>query len=88
MYRMALDQTPQTNQMLRNRLLRSSALGFVRVGQYADAAAAFDHVLEARPTREFAGGVERKVPMRDFPTAFNLALCQFALGGMLNELLV
>lgn len=80
MYRMALDQTPQTHQAVRNRLLQNIAHAFVRLGQYADAATAYGHVLDNRPVRDL-GGVERKVAMRDFPTAFNALLCHFALGG-------
>lgn len=79
MYRMALDQTPNTHLELRNHMLKNIAHSFVQMGQYADAVSSYEHVLDNRPVREL-GGVERKVASRDFPTAFNLELCYFALG--------
>lgn len=36
-------------------------------------------IVKLSPTKEI-GGVERKIPGKDFPTAFNLILCYYALG--------
>ena len=76
---MALDQIPYTQQQMRNKILRNIGHAFMLMGQYDDAISSYEHVLESRPTKELDGG-ERKVPGRDFPTAFNTLLCYFAIG--------
>lgn len=47
-YRMALDALPASAGPQRARLLRNIGLAFVRMGQYADAAAAYDSALGAQ----------------------------------------
>jgi tetratricopeptide (TPR) repeat protein len=47
-YRMALDALPATAGPSRARLLRNIGLAFVRMGQYADAGAAFEAGLAAQ----------------------------------------
>lgn len=79
MYKMALDQISVTHQRMRNRVLKNIGHCFVLMGQYSEAVETYEHVLDQRPTREYAGQ-ERKVPGRDFATAFNALLCYVALG--------
>lgn len=78
-YRMSLDQIPFVHQLMRNKVMKNIGHAFVEMGQYAEAIASYEHVLEQRPTREI-GGVERKMAGHDSVTAFNLLLCYFALG--------
>jgi len=66
MYRLALDQIPNTGKELRFRVVRNIGNAYVRIGQYADAIASYESVLEA------GGG--------DIQTGFNLLLCYYALG--------
>lgn len=78
-YRMALDQIPTTHQALRNRLLRNIGHSLFSLGQYSDAAKSYEHLLDQTSVREL-GGQEVKIPSKDFPAAFNLMLCYFAMG--------
>eukprot|EP00048_Salpingoeca_helianthica_P016668 m.233531 g.233531 ORF g.233531 m.233531 type:complete len:871 (+) comp19192_c0_seq1:27-2639(+) len=78
-YRMALDQIPTTHQALRNRLLRNIGHGLFALGQYSDAAKSYEHLLDQTPVREL-GGQEVKQPSKDFPAAFNMMLCYYAMG--------
>eukprot|EP00877_Chromochloris_zofingiensis_P003785 jgi/Chrzof1/13407/Cz07g31250.t1 len=65
MYRMALDTLPAAATGPRGRILRNIGVAFVRMGQYADAAGAFDAVMESAP---------------DHQAAHNLVVCSYALG--------
>ncbi|KAI9136743.1 hypothetical protein BKA69DRAFT_1102264 [Paraphysoderma sedebokerense] len=65
MYRMALDQIPQTNKEIRLRILRNMGSAFVLNGQLQDAVTSFETVMEANP---------------DYQAGFNLLLCYYALG--------
>jgi intraflagellar transport protein 88 len=65
MYRMALDQIPQTGKELRFKIMRNIGNAFVKMGNYQDAITSFEHIMEGRP---------------DFQTAFNLIICHFASG--------
>ncbi|KAI8806826.1 hypothetical protein BJ742DRAFT_898538 [Cladochytrium replicatum] len=65
MYRMALDQIPNTNKEIRLKIMRNIGNTFVRMGQFQDAITSFEAIMENQA---------------DFHTGFNLLLCYFALG--------
>ncbi|KAI8854413.1 hypothetical protein BC829DRAFT_190688 [Chytridium lagenaria] len=65
MYRMALDQIPNTNRDIRLKIMRNIGNAFVKMGQFQDAITSFESIMESNP---------------DYHTAFNLILCYFALG--------
>lgn len=65
MYRMALDQIPNTGREVRAKIMRNIGIAFVRLGQFQDAVSAFEQVAEAQT---------------DVQAAFNLFLCYHALG--------
>ncbi|KAJ3218850.1 Intraflagellar transport protein 88 [Dinochytrium kinnereticum] len=65
MYRMALDQIPNTNKDIRLKIMRNIGNAFVKMGQFQDAITSFESIMESSP---------------DYHTAFNLILCYFALG--------
>ena len=65
MYRLALDEIPQTGQDLKFKIIRNIGNAYVKLGQYKDAIEAFEQVMGGSP---------------DIVTAFNLLLCYFALG--------
>ncbi|KAI9209698.1 uncharacterized protein BJ171DRAFT_484804 [Polychytrium aggregatum] len=65
MYRMALDQIPNTNKDIRLKIMRNIGNAFVKMGQFQDAITSFEAIMEGNP---------------DFHTGFNLVLCYFALG--------
>ncbi|KAJ3102294.1 Intraflagellar transport protein 88 [Phlyctochytrium planicorne] len=65
MYRMALDQIPNTNKEIRLKIMRNIGNTFVKMGQFQDAITSFESIMESTP---------------DYHTAFNLILCYFALG--------
>mmetsp|Transcript_18157 Transcript_18157/g.21753 ORF Transcript_18157/g.21753 Transcript_18157/m.21753 type:complete len:774 (-) Transcript_18157:386-2707(-) len=65
MYRMALDQIPNTAREIRFKIMRNIGNAFVRMGQYQDAMQSYDTVMENAP---------------DMPTGFNLVVCFYALG--------
>ncbi|KAJ3333439.1 Intraflagellar transport protein 88 [Blyttiomyces sp. JEL0837] len=65
MYRMALDQIPNTNRDIRLKIMRNIGNAFVKMGQFQDAITSYESVMEINP---------------DYHTGFNLILCYFALG--------
>ncbi|KAJ3070234.1 Intraflagellar transport protein 88 [Podochytrium sp. JEL0797] len=65
MYRMALDQIPNTNRDIRLKIMRNIGASFVKMGQFQDAITSFESIQEISP---------------DHHTGFNLILCYFALG--------
>jgi len=65
MYRMALDQIPNTAREIRFKIMRNIGNAFVRMGQYQDAMQTYETVMESAP---------------DAPTGFNLVVCYHALG--------
>jgi len=65
MYRMALDQIPNTGKEIRSKIIRNIGVAFVRLGQFQDAIASFEQIMEGYP---------------DVQTGFNLFLCYYALG--------
>ena len=69
MYRMALDQIPNTHGEMRFKIMRNIGNAFARMGQYQDAISSFEVIMEGNP---------------DTTTGFNLILCYFALGDTMN----
>ena len=65
MYRMALDQIPSTGREVRYRIMRNIGNSFVRLGQFQDAIASYEQIMEGAA---------------DLQTGFNLLLCYYALG--------
>jgi len=65
MYRMALDQIPTTGREVRFKIMRNIGNAFVRLGQFQDAIASFEQIMEGSP---------------DLQTGFNLVLCYYAAG--------
>lgn len=65
MYRMALDQIPNSAKATRFKIRRNIGNAFVRLGQFQDAIQSFEEIMEAGP---------------DFQTGFNLIVCYYALG--------
>ena len=64
-YRMALDQIPNTGREIRYKIMRNIGNAFVRLGQFQDAIASFEQIMDGSP---------------DLQTGFNLALCHYASG--------
>jgi len=65
MYRMALDQIPNTGKEIKHKIVRNIGNAFVRLGQFQDALASYEQIMESSP---------------DLQTGFNLVLCYYALG--------
>ena len=65
MYRMALDQIPNTGREIRYKIMRNIGNSFVRLGQFQDAIASFEQIMDGSP---------------DLQTGFNLVLCHYAAG--------
>ncbi|KAJ3304292.1 Intraflagellar transport protein 88 [Kappamyces sp. JEL0829] len=65
MYRMALDQIPNSNRDFRVKIMRNIGNAFVKMGQYQDAITSFEAIMEGTP---------------DYHSGFNLVLCYFAIG--------
>merc|ERR1719502_2324351 len=65
MYRMALDQIPNTGREIRYKIMRNIGNSFVRMGQFQDAIASYEQIMDGSP---------------DLQTGFNLVLCYYAAG--------
>ena len=65
MYRMALDQIPNTSKDLRLKIMRNIGNAFVRTENYPSAITSFEAVMEGKPNHQ---------------TGFNLLVCYYALG--------
>jgi intraflagellar transport protein 88 len=65
MYRMALDQIPNTGKEIRFKIMRNIGNSFVRLGQFQDAIQSYEAIMEGNA---------------DFQSGFNLIICYFALG--------
>jgi len=65
MYRMALDQIPNTGREIRYKIMRNIGNAFVRLGQFQDAIASFEQIMDGSP---------------DLQAGFNLVLCYYASG--------
>ena len=65
MYRMALDQIPNSSRDTRFKIMRNIGNSFVRLGQFQDAISSYEQIMEGAP---------------DLQTGFNLVLCYYASG--------
>merc|ERR1719163_300133 len=65
MYRMALDQIPNTGKEVRCKIQRNIGNSFVRLGQFQDAIQSYELIMDGNA---------------DFQSGFNLIICYFALG--------
>ena len=65
MYRMALDQIPNTTKELRFKIMRNIGHASFRMGAYQDALHSYEEIMEGAP---------------DFQAGFDLLLCYYALG--------
>ena len=67
MYRIALDVIPAEGKELQYKILRNIGNCFVKLGQYKDAMASYEQIMDGSP---------------EIVTAFNLLLCYYALGDV------
>ncbi|TMW46673.1 hypothetical protein DOY81_008249, partial [Sarcophaga bullata] len=67
MYRMALDSVPNNLKQLRLKITQNIGILFVRMGQYADAAASFEFIMSERA---------------DIRSGIHLILCYYAMGDV------
>ena len=76
-WRMALDTLPPAAGPQRARLLRNIGLAFVRMGQYADAAGAYEAALTAEPEHLVRGGTGLRMHPggRGGPSASACSVC-------------
>jgi intraflagellar transport protein 88 len=58
LYRMALDQVPNTHKMMRLNVMRNIGLLFVKMGQYSDACTSFEYIMSEKP--DFKTGESRE----------------------------
>ena len=65
MYRMALDQIPNTTKELRFKIMRNIGHASFRMGAYQDALHSYEEIMDGNP---------------DFQAGFDLLLCYYALG--------
>ncbi|RLN44131.1 hypothetical protein BBJ28_00010611 [Nothophytophthora sp. Chile5] len=65
MYRMALDQIPNTSKEVRYKIKRNIGAAQIKLGHYQDAAATFEDVMDGNA---------------DFQSGFNLIICYYAIG--------
>ena len=65
MYRMALDQIPNTGREIRFKIMRNIGNAFVRLGQFQDGIGYFEQIMDGSP---------------DMQSGFNLVLCYYAAG--------
>ena len=57
MYRMALDQIPDTHRDVRLRILQNVCVVYVKMGQYSDAIATYEHIMtEMKEKTDFKTG--------------------------------
>jgi len=67
MYRMALDQVPNSSREIRFKIMRNIGNAFVQLGQYQDAIAAYETVMDNMP---------------DHQTGFNFLICVYLMGDV------
>ncbi|XP_014262316.1 intraflagellar transport protein 88 homolog [Cimex lectularius] len=65
MYRMALDQVPNTYKDLRVKIMHNIGLLFVKMGQYNEACSSFEYIMQERP---------------NFKAGLYTVICYFAMG--------
>ena len=63
-YRMALDQVPSHYRTMRSKIQANIGACFIKLGQYHDAASAYEHIMGEHP---------------DFKPGFNLIMCYYAM---------
>jgi len=63
-YRMALDQVPSHYRTMRSKIQANIGACFIKLGQYRDAASAYEHIMSEHP---------------DFKPGFNLIMCYYAM---------
>lgn len=64
LYRMALDQVPNTHKSLRMEIMKNIGLAFVRLNQFTDAITSFEYIMSEKA---------------DHRTALHLIVCHYAL---------
>ena len=64
LYRMALDQVPNTHKRMRIKIMHNIGILFVKMGQYSDACTSFEWIMSEQP---------------DFKTGLHLVLCYYSL---------
>nr|CAD7458130.1 unnamed protein product [Timema tahoe] len=64
MYRMALDQVPNTHKHLRVKIMHNIGILFVKMGQFGDACSSFEYIMQEKP---------------DFMSGLHVILCYYAL---------
>ncbi|RWS30890.1 intraflagellar transport protein 88-like isoform X1 [Leptotrombidium deliense] len=64
-YRMALDQLPNTQKIMRMKIMRNIGLSFVKLNQFTDAIISFEYIMSEKS---------------DYRDALHLIVCHFALG--------
>lgn len=65
MYKMALDLIPKSSKEMRAKIRKNIGIAFVKLGNFQEAIETYESILQESP---------------DFPTAFNLLLCLYAIG--------
>mmetsp|Transcript_25657 Transcript_25657/g.22677 ORF Transcript_25657/g.22677 Transcript_25657/m.22677 type:complete len:189 (+) Transcript_25657:435-1001(+) len=65
MYRMALDLIPKSSKEMRAKIKKNIGHAFVKLGSFSEAIDTYESILQESP---------------DFPIAFNLLLCLYAIG--------
>ncbi len=65
LYRMALDQVPNTHKRMRIKIMHNIGILFVKMGQYSDACTSFEWIMSEQP---------------DFKTGLHLVLCYYSIG--------
>ncbi|RLN10489.1 hypothetical protein BBO99_00003667 [Phytophthora kernoviae] len=65
MYRMALDQIPNTSKEVRYKIKRNIGAAQIKLGHYQDASTTFEDIMEGNA---------------DFQSGFNLIICYYAIG--------
>ncbi|XP_063223516.1 intraflagellar transport protein 88 homolog isoform X2 [Bacillus rossius redtenbacheri] len=64
MYRMALDQVPNTHKYLRVKIMHNIGVLFVKMGQFSEACSSFEYIIQEKP---------------DFKSGLHAILCYYAL---------
>uniref|UniRef100_A0A7S3GJA5 Intraflagellar transport protein 88 n=1 Tax=Palpitomonas bilix TaxID=652834 RepID=A0A7S3GJA5_9EUKA len=67
MYRMALDQVPNTHSKARFKIMKNIAVAFIKIGQYQDAKQTLENIMDGSP---------------DLESGYNLVIAYYALGDI------
>nr|KAJ3419677.1 Intraflagellar transport protein 88 [Polyrhizophydium stewartii] len=76
MYRMALDQIPNTNRDFRLKIMRNIGCAFIKMGQFQDAITSLEAIMEGSPDHHTGKSMWLTLRLG----CFNLVLCYFATG--------